>query len=221
MPFTDVDMKHIIGQLRQESERSAGQPRGLVSTHDRRELADNQVFEIYVTPELRGKYDQLFLRQVHAHHNRRRHVRQDGLLGAIVRNSEQVDDNIIRAHSELTSIFRNFINQVEQNPEGYVREQFFIQKLFRLPPDMWSVNTPLFYHDLTLSGFASNTFLGIELHHIILDTFIFCAIDSALQNYVISGFVMYIVAKFLQIVRKRWGESNLAKKCLIDPRFLV
>lgn len=221
MPFTDVDMEHIIGQLRQESERSAGQPRGLVSTHDRRELADNQVFEIYVTPELRGKYDQLFLRHIQAHHSRRRHVSQDGLLGAVVRRIEHVDENIVKAHLELTSIFRNFINQVEQNPESYVREQYFVQKLLRLPPDMFAVNTPLFYHDLSLSGFASNVFLGIEFHHIILDTLIFCAIDSALENYVISGFIMYIIAKLFKVARNIFGEFNIAKKCLIDSRFLI
>lgn len=221
MPFTDVDMEHIIGQLRQECERSSGQPRGLVSTHDKRELADNQVFEIYVTPELRGKYDQLFLRHIQSHHSRRRHVSQDGLLGAVVRRIEHVDDNIVKAHSELSSILRNFINQVEQNPESYVREQYFIQKLFRLPPDMFTINQPLFYHDLSLGGFATNVFLGIEFHHIVLDTFIFCAIDSALENYVISGFVMYAIAKAFKMVRNTFGEINLAKKCLIDSRFLI
>jgi len=221
MPFTDVDMEHIIGQLRQESERSSGQPRGLVSTHDRRELADNQVFEIYITPELRGKYDQLFLRHIQAHHSRRRHVSQDGILGSIIRSVEHVDENIVKAHIELTSIFRNFINQVEQNPESYVREQFFTQKLLRLPPDMFGVNTPLFYHDLGLGGFASNVFLGVEVHHILLDTLIFCAVDSVFENYVVSGLIMYIVAKALKHVRSHFGEMNLAKKCLIDSRFLV
>ena len=192
-----------------------------MSTHDRRELADNQVFEIYVTPELRGKYDQLFLRHIQAHHSRRRHFSQDGILGSIVRSIEHVDENIVKAHIELTSVFRNFINQVEQNPESYVREQFFAQKLLRLPPDMFGINTPLFFHDLGLGGFASNVFLGVELHHILLDALVFCAVDSAVENYVVSGVVMYLVAKALKHIRGHFGEVNLAKKCLIDARFLV
>jgi hypothetical protein len=37
--------------------------RGLLSSA-KKELADSQVFEIYITPELRQKYDAKFLRRI-------------------------------------------------------------------------------------------------------------------------------------------------------------
>ena len=63
MTFSDTSMQELMAQMRREEEMQVS-ARGLVPSAARPELAENQVFELYITKELRMAYESKLLRRI-------------------------------------------------------------------------------------------------------------------------------------------------------------
>ena len=63
MTFSDTSMQELMAQMRREEEMQVS-ARGLVPSAARAELAENQVFELYITKELRMAYESKLLRRI-------------------------------------------------------------------------------------------------------------------------------------------------------------
>ncbi|GAQ91983.1 Meckelin-like protein [Klebsormidium nitens] len=223
MTFADTSMLVLNAELRKEQEGVVSN-RGLLSSA-KKELADSQVFEIYITSELRQKYDAKFLRRISetrpdtlASPTRPRHARQPG--GAYRAVHELPEDTMIRAQEEIASLFRNFVNQMEAEVSKRIVVKRTLQKLLDMPPDMAAQRSPIFYHDFS-NRFGRVTFYGIEGHLMIFNIMVFTMADLCFKSTTIALFVTYLVERLLKFVRSALGQANTSRKSLIDSRFLI
>jgi meckelin len=69
--------------------------------------------------------------------------------------------------------------------------------------------------------FAEALFAGHERSLFIFELSVFLFIDFFAQNYVLAAFITYIAHKFINILRSDIGKINLARKTLVDKRFLI
>ena len=216
MPYSDVTLSDLTAEMRKEQEGSVG-TRGLVPGGARPALAENQCFEMFVTPELRAKYEEALLQYVEAARLRARE--RDGLRAGFAR-AELADDQMLRGSDELGSIFRHFIQQVEAAPGGIVQEKSQLARFLGTPPDMGVIRDPVFYHDL---GYAWKrlTFFGIEHVLLLFNVLIFTAVDMAIQHSPTAAFITFLLDRVFVIARDYFGQLNLERKSLVDGRFLL
>lgn len=86
----------------------------------------------------------------------------------------------MKAQEEIASVFRRFINQVEANPNKYVREKLFTERVLSFPPDMLMSQDAVFFHDFQ-NGFGKFIFYGIEMNLAVSPCILF--VNQALWNW--------------------------------------
>ncbi|KAI0219965.1 Meckelin [Lamellibrachia satsuma] len=70
-------------------------------------------------------------------------------------------------------------------------------------------------------SFDNVLFFGNETTLIIFEILLFCLIDVILHNFVLAGILTYFIGYVTVVVRNSLGQANLAKKTLVDKRFLI
>ena len=55
----------------------------------------------------------------------------------------------------------------------------------------------------------------------LFDLLTYCTMDLWANNHVASALVTFTLSYIITVVRNEWGETNLAKKTLVDGRFLI
>ena len=77
----------------------------------------------------------------------------------------------------------------------------------------------VFFPDET--KFSSVLLKGIEWHILMMHMTIFGLLDIVLDSPIKAGLVVYILDIVIRVSRQHFGQKNVARKTLLDPRFLL
>ena len=204
--------------------------RGLTSGAGEPSLKENQCFEIYITRDIRARYDAKLTRPLEEARQRAALLNSAAGMRAGVastfmgRNARTAltEDGMINAQMELASMFRNFINTLEANAGQQVRTRSLLERIAMVPPDMMAMmqaNLPIFYHDFG-RGWTRTTFFGVEFDLTLFNAMVYGVTCLATQYSAVALFVAWVCDWLLRALRVRLGTANISKKALVDPRFL-
>ncbi|XP_075245518.1 meckelin-like isoform X2 [Convolutriloba macropyga] len=212
--FADANLAQLSLLMQKEQDDLRG-TRGL--------LPDSaiQTFEIIVPLNLRTAYRKLFKPPVPS--NAAKAATAADQSGVDRSSLSQLDPQLrksIEGYTQLNAFLAAFINRDIPDCDYEVRERPFVEKLLDMEFVEVSATRGIFYSD---SGhvFDKVLFYGNEFSLFLFDVYLFVAIDYMIESYLLSAIGVYIVQKILVPIREILGQRNLAKKTLVDERFLI
>ncbi|KAK6982489.1 Meckelin [Biomphalaria glabrata] len=197
---SDVGMDEMSEMIKREENDLVGQ-RGLVSG------TDGQTFMMAIPKRLREKYMAVYMPvQLENATNR---------MGKSTTGKEKS----IEAYVMLNRFFCAFIDHSLRDIDYVVKEKNFLEKI--LDTEFLELTDKgIFYYDNGHS-FDNVLFYGNELMLLIFDVLLFCIVDLIFTNFVLAGIITYIISELICLIRDTAGKKNLAKKTLVDERFLI
>jgi hypothetical protein len=122
----------------------------------------------------------------------------------------------------LSRILKIYIESVVKQKEKQILHKTFWQRIFTLPPaDLATLRElPIFYRDQDYS-FQKIFFCGNEFNILLTDICIYNMWDVILGNTLKALIITYVFIKFYEMIKVWSGKWNLAKKTLIDEKFLI
>ncbi|QDZ19522.1 meckelin [Chloropicon primus] len=222
MAHADTSLSELNKQFLKEEEGSVSS-RGLVSQSSRKDVNENQSFEIFIPKKMRNTYDQKLLRKLQAAALEQREMTRMGVLGNLSSRPIGQTEKTVKAQKDLATEFTKMIADVESNISKQVREQITMQKLMGIAPDIDVVtqeSKAMLFHDFS-NTFGRLTFYKQEYLLIIWNLLVFASIDASVKNTAVSAALSWILYGVLMFWRKSYGSNNISQKSLIDSRFLV
>lgn len=142
-----------------------------------------------------------------------------------------ITGKVALARAELTQFLKRFVDKQPSPPRDglryNVREALTSERILRSTPAEFRTNEEpgccMLSSATTLVGdiSLSATFLGLELDLVLHDILTYNIISMASNNNVgLSIFLTYVMHLLRTSIRSFFGLRNLAKKALIDPRFI-
>jgi len=182
--------------------------------------SENQVYELFLTRDVRKKYDQDFITHVEEH---RATAMGPGAMpaSALFTPLPPPSNLLFRKYFEITGWFTRFIQAVEAQSVQLVTRRPFLEQLgFAVAPDMMLIGQPLFYHD-PHDRWTQSLFLGIESDLIALDMLLVLTIDYYERNLFVAIVITLLVDKIISWYRHYAGSRNLCEKTVIDERLVT
>ncbi|XP_071496819.1 meckelin-like [Diadema antillarum] len=197
--FADTSMKEIKQQLKREEDNLVGQ-RGLEPN------SDQQTFEILLSSSFRERYNSIVLP-----------LRTPGAArGAGAGNS---DEKISEAYVSLNKFLSTFIDHGMADIDYIVKDKLLLEKI--LDMEFYDPTDKGFFFNDDGHAFQNAIFYGNESTLIIFELLLFCIVDLIFTNYVLAGVITYLGSTMLIKIRDGLGRSNVARKTLVDERFLI
>ena len=139
---------------------------------------------------------------------------------------------------QVATFLRGFVTEDESGPpvRRVWREKTYLQRFLHTPPDMRieeaaaGVTTggggpvagiAVMYPDRGSTAVEGVIFRGAEWELLLWDMLVFSAVDISSGSPVVAALVTWLAATALAYIRIDWGRSNIARKTLVDDRFLV
>ena len=223
----DTTLQELIRFLEEEGK---GKIKGRGITDDKN---DNlQTYEIYLSYTMRQIYDGLYffptLQEIDKGNQYDRIQNQAKFLNIFKYIPESLHTgNIYEINKFMNNHLKEKIEQVTMQSKLLVREKSLCERFFEFPPsiDLTSrtVKELVFYKDPG-KNFEDVLFIGMELEWLIFVIYIWEMWALALEKYQrstpIAIFMTYIMERMFFKVRVFFGEKNVAKKAVVDNRFL-
>ena len=135
--------------------------------------------------------------------------------------------NIYEINKFMNNHLKEKIEQVTMQSKLLVKNKSLCERFFEFPPsiDLTSrtVKELVFYKDPG-QNFEDVLFLGMELEWLIFVIYIWemwcLSLEKYGQNLPISIFMTYVMERMFYKIRVFFGEKNVAKKAVVDNRFL-
>ena len=226
----DTNLAELVKFLEEEGK---GKIRGRGLTED--ENDDLQSYEIYLSYNMRCIYDHLYYMQTQSEitladnadklHNQSRLPN----FFKYVPNSLNIQ-NIYVLSNYMNNQLKAKIEQVASQSKIFIREKTKIERFLEFPPsiDLTGNNAKelVFYKDPGVN-FDNVLFMGMEIEWLIsviywwqMWTITLERYGGGAQSFALSIFLTYVCEKILFKIRIFFGEKNVAKKAVIDNRFL-
>ena len=226
----DTNLSDLVKFLEEEGK---GKIRGRGLTED--ENDDLQSYEIYLSYNMRCIYDNLYYMQTQSEitladnadklHNQSRLPN----LFKHVPNSLNVQ-NIYVLSNYMNNQLKAKIENVASQSKIFIKDKTKIERFLEFPPsiDLTSMNAKelVFYRDPGIN-FDNVLFMGMEIEWLIsviywwqMWTISLERYGGGAQSFALSIFLTYVCEKILFKIRTFFGEKNVAKKAVIDNRFL-
>ena len=124
--------------------------------------------------------------------------------------------------SELNRRFKIYITTIIAEASTNIKDKTPLQRFLFMPPTDLSIlqGSPFFYRDPG-NSFENVFYSGKEFEILLFEMLIFVLLDLTVNNIFAAAIITYVISKFLQWVRGKTGERNIARKTLIDKRFLI
>ncbi|ORY52362.1 hypothetical protein BCR33DRAFT_316184 [Rhizoclosmatium globosum] len=181
--------------------------------------SDHQVFEIFVTPEVRSTYDKIYGVVVSA--DPFSQMRQANMrLNAAARTNRKMkpaDAASITAYQTVNKFLCSFFDKNFKEFNYSTRDKTYLEKLFGATPDTFQGS--VFLHDPL--SFKQVLLRGLEPAILICYALIFICIDISANSVPAAALSIYIIDSILVFARSHFGEQNLSTKTLLDWKFLV
>ncbi|XP_077294950.1 meckelin [Arctopsyche grandis] len=116
-----------------------------------------------------------------------------------------------------------FLDHALEDLDYEVREKHFLERIFDIElMDEGNYKTLFLYNTSGDSqSFQRTIWYGQEWTLVTFDLYLFCLVQITTGSYVVAALVTAVVWKFLEMCRQYAGKKNLAKKTLVDERFLI
>ncbi|XP_050521919.1 meckelin isoform X2 [Daktulosphaira vitifoliae] len=205
--FSDTDMESLIGQLQREEDNMV-RHRGLVPG------TENQTFEMTIPSSLRTYY-----RRVMAPLNNFQSNQLSGSSFRIKKVDKTDMARIGQAYNNMNKFLAAFLDHALKDLDYEIREKTFVEKLLGIEYSDPSDKGVFFIDDG--HSFDKVIFYGNECTLVIFDIMMLTSFYVITGNIILASMLTAFVAKVLCIIRAQLGKTNLAKKTLIDERFLI
>ncbi|CAH0381316.1 unnamed protein product [Bemisia tabaci] len=210
--FADTDMYTIISQLCREEEDLVAH-RGLIPA------SDQQTFQMYIPPQLRAYYSQVKAPLMMGLQLKHLPITVSAAFKIKMLNSSFDVNRSVQAYHNMNKFLAAFLEHALKDLDYEVKDKQFMESLL----DIEFLDTSdkgIFYYDNGHS-FDDVMFYGNEFTLFTFDIILFSCCQIFSQNYLLSAIYTAFVAKLITVFRSIWGRKNLAKKTLIDERFLI
>ena len=228
-PFgkADTNFSELI-QFLEEERKGKIRGRGLTGDEE-----DNlQSYEIYLSNNMRDIYDDLYYIEVNQELNAAEENDRAGnqsrypIFFRYIPKKLDVD-KYYHLNNYMNTQLKNKIQQVASQSKIFVKERTLIERFLQLPPklDLISANARelVFYKDPGMN-FDNVCFTGMEIEWLIMVVYIFQMWCISLQKYSdclpVAIFMTYLMEKVAFRIRIYYGEKNVARKAVVDNRFL-
>ena len=197
---TDDTMQKLNQNLTKEALGVSG-GRGLM-TDDKK-----QVFEVFYEHDFRQKFMQVY------------YSVQAQMGGSLFKQTAAtIPQACIGAYADLNKMLTRFFDLSQSEYRADVQSEVpFSQSILGISPstEEASIITPTGDRE-----FRKTMLYGIQWSLYIFYVIMFCGIDMHLHNPAIAAFVVYIVDLIVVLIFRIRAKANLARKSLLDNRFL-
>ncbi len=228
-PFGKADTNFVdLIQFLEEERKGKIRGRGLTGDEE-----DNlQSYEIYLSNNMRDIYDDLYYIEVNQEINAAEENDRAGnqsrypIFFRYIPKKLDVD-KYYHLNNYMNTQLKNKIQQVASQSKIFVKERTLLERFLQLPPnlDLISANARelVFYKDPGMN-FDNVCFTGMEIEWLILVAYVFQMWCISLHKYSdclpVAIFMTYLMEKVAFRLRVYYGEKNVARKAVIDNRFL-
>jgi hypothetical protein len=126
----------------------------------------------------------------------------------------------VQAQAELVAHIAQFVDDMVSKHTMQIQAHSLQERLLRTPPDMSTSSTARMYTDQTLM-WQELIMLGNEAKLLLFDLLVYTIFDQTIKDTLWSILLTYVVDKVLLGLRRKWSSENIAKKTLVDDRFLL
>ncbi|XP_028416781.1 LOW QUALITY PROTEIN: meckelin-like [Dendronephthya gigantea] len=208
---SDTDMLEMHEQFKREEDDLCGK-RGLEPNSDR------QTFDVMVTRKFRATYDRFY-------DPIRTQTQNIGNAPQIQGHSAGVNLSVavqqtIEAYSSVNRFLSAFIDHSLREHDYAVKNKLLLERIFDLELGELPQDKAVFYNDDGRS-FTNVFFFGHEWTLLLWEVLFFAIVDYAALNFVLAGVLTYLQSRIVKSIREILGKKNLAKKTLVDERFLI
>ncbi|XP_035893004.1 meckelin [Anopheles stephensi] len=225
--FSDTDMCSMIMQFKREEDNLCGN-RGLLPG------SEQQTYSILVPKNLRLFYDKLItpLRNSSSL-GPHQHLNQPQLIGSAKMSTSEVFtspgggrleynfERTILTYYNVNRFFAAFVDHALKDLDYIIQERSILENILNCEFQSYITdNKGVFYIDNGHS-FDQILFNGNESIFFQVELLLFCCVVLLTGNYLLAIVVIGIVYKCFEVVMNYVLKNNLAKKTLIDKRFLI
>ena len=210
---SDTDMLEMHEQFKREENDLCGK-RGLEPNSDR------QTFEVMVTRKFRASYDRFYdpIRTQTQNIERRNVPAIQGHTAGV--NLSVAVQQTIEAYSSVNRFLTAFIDHSLRDDDYAVKNKLLLERILDLELGELPQDKALFYNDDSRS-FTNVFFFGHEWTLLLWEVLFFAIVDYVALNLVLAGVLTYLQGRILKSIREILGKKNLARKTLVDERFLI
>lgn len=205
----DTDMREMCEMMKREEEDLCGQ-RGLVPS------TEQQTFMMSLPKRLRVKYEQVYVPAALENAGAVSRMEQGKTGGRLAGSGKEKS---IEAYAMLNKFLCGFIDHSLRDVDYVVKDKTLLESI--MDTEFFDATEKgIFYNDNGHS-FDQVLFCGHEMSLILFDTLLFCIVDRIATNFVLAGVITYIITELVCLVRDTAARKNLARKTLVDERFLI
>ena len=223
--LADTTLQQLIQFLEEEGK---GKIKGRGITDEKND--DLQTYEIYLSYDMRKIYDGLYFLptiQEIEKGNQYDAIQNQAKFRNIFKYIPNYlkTGNIYQFNKFMNNHLKTKIEQATMNSKLLIRDKSLLERFFELPPfnDLTNINELLFYRDKG-ANFDDVLFIGMEIEFLIFVIYTWEMWCISLQKYgaslPISIFMTYVMEEMFYKIRVFFGEKNVAKKAVVDNRFL-
>jgi len=222
--YSEGSMGELVEMLHNE-ENGLTTDRSLSS-----EAKDVQSFQIFLSGEWRLEFDKKYKKMV-----KPPTVNEILSAGRIFKRNTMVTkffgpnaaplptERAINAWTDMTEFLQDFVEN-NFNKLGYKRniiEPSYLEKFLRYPPSLAIPNQPsIFFPDKEFQ-YCRVLFIGRETDLLLFNILCYSAADLWFSNTAASLLITYALNLFITWLRQVLGTATIARKTLIDERFLI
>ncbi|XP_072013761.1 meckelin-like [Amphiura filiformis] len=204
--FADTDMKEMRTQMKREEDNLCGQ-RGLLPN------SDQQTFEMLLPTKFREQYNKIYQPLQGAV------ARIEGQRGRPTAGGDQGNERLNQAYATMNKFLCTFIDHGMRDIDYMVKDKLLFEQI--LDMEFYDPAEKGFFFNDGGHAFNKVLFHGQEVTLLTFEMLLFCIVDLIFTNYALAGIITYLAMQFLIKFRDAAGRNNLAKKTLVDERFLI
>jgi len=227
-PFlkADVNYDELFKYLNQES-TGAVRTRGLendnIEDHNK-----NQSYEMFLSNAMRVIYDGLYIIQTESMMfkgvNSENYFKKSRLGRRLFRNFLNFEKDQTLLDNYMNNQLKSKLELVSSDVRRYIKDKTFCQRIMGYTINdtgmqIIGAQDLLFYRDYG-QNFDDLLFYGMEWEWFVMDLFVFQFFMIILDDVFIPMLLTYLIDNILYYIRCLLGDSNVAKKAVVDDRFL-
>lgn len=196
--------------------------------------SDVQSFQIFVTGEWRACFDKIYSNLANAPsisdiiRNRRQGHRRGAQRGGggMMRGQEASQlpqEKELKSWREISIFIQEFVenNFGKGSLRRTYKEPTYIEHLLGTSPDLSSPESPnVFFPDRNFD-YRKVLFLGQEINFLLMHTLSYALFDLWFGSTPISVLLTWLLDYLFCFIRGAYGKAIIAKKTLVDERFII
>ena len=188
----------------------------------------NQTYEMFLSNSMRIVYDGLYIIQTESmlvkSPNIRTYFKKSRIGMKLFKNFLNYEKDRTMLDNYMNNQLKNKIDILAISPKDFIRDKSFLQKILGYTMDSSELERTtkdiILYRDYG-QNFDEVLFYGMEWEWFVMDLFLFQFLMIISDDNFLSMFITYIFDYLLYYIRIFFGNRNVAKKAVIDDRFIT